>query len=353
MNPKVDEYLKKAKAWRKEMELLREVILEYPLTEDLKWGKPTYAFGESNMLILQPFKESVALMFFKGVLLKDPDGRLGSPGENSQSAKRILFRSSAEITKTKSVLKAFIKEAIELEKSGQKVEFKTSPEPFPEELQAKMADDAKFKAAFAALTPGRQRGYILFINGAKQSKTRADRIEKFVPQILEGRGLHDPPTKSSSKDKGRAGAKTKSAKGETGEKAGVVLLSGGNPQIAKGDGDPPVQAYIAAMPGWKHEIGKSLDAIITRTVPKVKKAVKWNSPFYGMEGQGWFLSCHVLTKYVRVTFFNGVSLKPLPPGFTEKSGEGRWVDIYEDAGLDEKQMKTWVKQSAALPGWKP
>ena len=134
---------------------------------------------------------------------------------------------------------------------------------------------------------------------------------------------------------------------------GVVLLSGGNPQNAKGDGDGPVQAYIAAMPGWKSDLGKRLDALIVRTVPEVKKAVKWNSPFYGVEGQGWFLSFHVLTRYVKVTFFQGMSLEPIPPGGTERSGDARWIDIYEDDGLDEAQMAAWIKQAAAIPGWIP
>lgn len=133
----------------------------------------------------------------------------------------------------------------------------------------------------------------------------------------------------------------------------VRLLSGGNPQIAKADGDAPVQAYIAAMPGWKHDVGKRLDALITRSVPNVRKAVRWNSPFYGIEGQGWFLSTHCLTKYVRVTFFQGLSLKPIPSGGTEKSKESRWFDIYEDEPFDEAQMEDWVRQAAALPGWIP
>lgn len=138
------------------------------------------------------------------------------------------------------------------------------------------------------------------------------------------------------------------------KKVGAVkLLSGGNPQIAKADGDAPVQAYIAVMPGWKSALGKRIDALITREVPKVRKAVKWNSPFYGIEGQGWFLSFHVLTRYVKVTFFNGVALKPLPPGATERSGQSRWIDIYEDDKLDAAQMAAWVRQAAAIPGWIP
>ena len=130
----------------------------------------------------------------------------------------------------------------------------------------------------------------------------------------------------------------------------VVLLSGGNPQIAKADGDAPVQAYIAAMPGWKRGVGERLDALVARTVPGVRKAVKWNSPFYGVEGQGWFLSFHVFTRYVKVTFFRGTSLRPVPPG-ASKGKDTRYIDIHEGDELDEAQMANWVKQAAALPGF--
>jgi hypothetical protein len=137
----------------------------------------------------------------------------------------------------------------------------------------------------------------------------------------------------------------------TGESGKVALLSGGNPQIPKGDGDGPVQAYIAAMPGWKRDIGRRLDALVTGSVPNVRKAVKWNSPFYGIEGQGWFLSFHVFTRYVKVTFFRGGDLRPLPPGVS-KYAEVRYLDIRED-GFDEGQMIDWVRQASALPGWTP
>jgi hypothetical protein len=146
-------------------------------------------------------------------------------------------------------------------------------------------------------------------------------------------------------------AKAKQIKAHDGET--VVLLSGGNPQIAKADGDAPVQAYIAAMPGWKSDLGKRLDTLIVQTVPNVRKAVRWNSPFYGIEGQGWFLSFHVFARYVKVTFFSGTSLQPIPPGGTPKSKEACWIDIYDDDELDEAQMATWVAQAAALPGWIP
>jgi len=130
-----------------------------------------------------------------------------------------------------------------------------------------------------------------------------------------------------------------------------TLLAGGNPQIAKADGDAPVQAYIAAIPGWKRDVGRCLDALIVRTVPSVRKAVKWNSPFYGIEGQGWFLTLHCFTKYIKVAFFRGTSLRPLPPG-ESKQKEVRYLDIHEDDLLDEVQMAEWIRQAAALPGWK-
>src|SRR3990170_5311911 len=164
---------------------------------------------------------------------------------------------------------------------------------------------------------------------------RPSRAVKGKPAATKGKG-----PRATAKADAYAFAKGKPLK----------ILTGGNPQIAKADGDAPVQAYIAAMPGWKRDLGKRLDALIVRNVPNVRKAVKWNSPFYGIEGQGWFLGFHVFTHYVKVTFFRGTSLRPVPPGGTGK--DARWVDIHED-DLDEAQVATWVKQAAALPGWVP
>ncbi|WP_296595769.1 DUF1801 domain-containing protein [Phenylobacterium sp.] len=130
----------------------------------------------------------------------------------------------------------------------------------------------------------------------------------------------------------------------------VVLLSGGNPQIPKGDGDGPVQAYIRAMPGWKRDLGARLDALVLEVVPQVRKAVRWNSPLYGVAGQGWFMSFHVFTRYVKVTFFAGASLDPVPPGGTPRSGESRWIDLHEGE-FDADRMAVWLRQAAALPGW--
>lgn len=169
------------------------------------------------------------------------------------------------------------------------------------------------------------------------------------------------PTKAKPKTKAkpterpsRAAKKRPATKGPAAKKPAapkkVVLLSGGNPQIAKGDGDAPVRAYIAAMPEWKRDIGRRLDALIVRTVPKVKKAVKWNSPFYGVEGKGWFMSFHVFTHYVRLGFFHGTSLRPLPPG-ESKLKDMRYLDIREHDAIDEKQVVSWIKQASKIPGW--
>ena len=166
------------------------------------------------------------------------------------------------------------------------------------------------------------------------------------------KGKGNPPASKSRKSVSKSTSPRKArAKAKSGTKAKPVkLLSGGNPQIAKADGDAPVQAYIAAMPGWKSKLGKRLDAIIARSAPNVRKAVKWNSPFYGIEGQGWFLSFHVFTRYVKVTFFMGASLRPVPPG-ASKHKDVRYFDIHEDDQLDEAQIASWVKQAAALPGF--
>ena len=151
--------------------------------------------------------------------------------------------------------------------------------------------------------------------------------------------------------KGERSTATKSKAPLVGAKPVVKLLSGGNPQIAKGYGDAPVQTFIAAMPGWKHDIGRRLDALIVRTVPNVSKAVKWNTPFYGIEGEGWFLGFHCITKYVKVAFFRGMSLRPRPP-VESKQKEVRYLHLHEDDQLDEAQFADWVKQASQLPGEK-
>jgi uncharacterized protein YdeI (YjbR/CyaY-like superfamily) len=192
MNPKVDGFFRKAKKWQKEMEKLRTIILECPLTEELKWGKPCYTFQDRNVVIIHGFKEYCALLFTKGVLLKDPKGILIQQTENMQAARQLRFTNVREIVQMKPVLKAYINEAVSVEKAGLEVTYKkTSEFKVPEEFQNRLDENRALKTAFNALTPGRQRGYLLYFSGAKQSNTREARIEKYRPQILKGKGLND------------------------------------------------------------------------------------------------------------------------------------------------------------------
>ncbi len=192
MRPEVKTFIKNASPWQKEIEGLRDIILQTSLDEDFKWSKPCYIHEGNNVVIIQPFKNCLGLMFFKGALLKDPKGILKDNGPNSQSAKRLEFTNLDEISKSRSTIKAYIKEAIEIEKSGQKVELKKKPEPIPDELAAMFKKKPALKKAFEALTPGRQRAYILHFSSAKQSTTRVSRIEKCIARIMEGKGINDP-----------------------------------------------------------------------------------------------------------------------------------------------------------------
>ena len=192
MNPKVDWYFQKAKKWQEELEILRIIILDCQLTEELKWGCPCYTLKNSNIVLIHTFKEYCAVLFFKGALLKDSKGILVQQTKNVQSARQIRFTNAREIVEMQPILKAYIAQAIEVEKSGLEVEFKTTTEfGVPEELQHQFDEIPELKAAFDALTPGRQRGYILHFSEPKQSKTRASRVEKYMPHILNGRGLND------------------------------------------------------------------------------------------------------------------------------------------------------------------
>jgi len=191
-NPRVDAFLRKAKSWQAEMAQLRTILLGCPLTEELKWGKPCYTFENSNVVIIQGFKEYCALLFPKGVLLKDPKSILIQQTENVQAARQLRFTTVREIVQLKPVIKSYIDEAIAVEKADLEVTYKkTSEFKIPAELQDRLNEDLAFKRAFKALTPGRQRGYLLYFSGARQSKTREARIEKCLPQILESKGLHD------------------------------------------------------------------------------------------------------------------------------------------------------------------
>lgn len=192
MNPKVDFFFNKAKQWKEEYEALRKIALALGLTEELKWGQPCYTYQNNNIVLIHGFKEYCAFLFFKGALLKDPNGILVQQTKNVQSARQIRFTNVKEIDKLKTALKAYIKNAIEVEKSGQKVNFKKTKEfDMPEEFLSKLEESPDLRSAFDSLTPGRQRGYLLHFSSAKQSKTREARIEKYIPHILKGKGLDD------------------------------------------------------------------------------------------------------------------------------------------------------------------
>ncbi|HEX7713131.1 MAG TPA: YdeI family protein [Bacillota bacterium] len=192
MNPKVDEYLRKAQKWREEFEKLRMIILDCQLTEELKWGKPCYTFQGSNIVLIQGFKEYCALLFFKGALLKDPHGILIQQTENVQAGRQIRFTNVREIVTMETILQAYIDDAIEVEKAGLEINFKKNTGlTIPEEFQNKFEAIPALKTAFEALTPGRQRAYILYFSEPKQSKTRESRVEKCMQQILNGKGLND------------------------------------------------------------------------------------------------------------------------------------------------------------------
>jgi uncharacterized protein YdeI (YjbR/CyaY-like superfamily) len=191
VNPKVEAFFANAKRWREELAALRAILLDCPVTEEFKWRAPCYTFQGGNVATVWGLKENCALSFFKGVLLKDAEGILVAPGENSRSMRLIKFTSVPEISAMEAILKNYIHEAIDVEKDGLKVDFRKDDLEFPEELVNKLNENADLKAAFEALTPGRQRGYTLYFSKPKQSRTRVSRIEKCAPRILDGKGLHD------------------------------------------------------------------------------------------------------------------------------------------------------------------
>jgi uncharacterized protein YdeI (YjbR/CyaY-like superfamily) len=191
-NAKVDSFISKAKKWQKEYESLREIVLDCGLTEELKWGVPCYTYQNANLVLIHGFKEYCALLFMKGALMKDPKGILIQQTENVQAGRQIRFTSSEQIDKLKTALKAYIKDAIAVEKSGAKIEFKKAADfAVAEEFQRQLDQSTHLKEAFEALTPGRQKAYLLYFSSAKQSKTREARVEKAIPKILEGLGMDD------------------------------------------------------------------------------------------------------------------------------------------------------------------
>jgi uncharacterized protein YdeI (YjbR/CyaY-like superfamily) len=191
MEPKVDKYLSTAGKWQEEQKKLRAIALECGLTEDLKWGKPCYSYNGKNIVVIQGFKNYCAFLFFKGFLLNDPEGILVKTGENTQVGRQIRFTDVRQIVKLKAAIKAYIYEAVEVEKAGLKGNLKLHPKPIPEEFQEKLDANPKLKKAFDALTPGRQKAYIFFFSAPKLPKTRVARVEKSLRQILNGKGLNE------------------------------------------------------------------------------------------------------------------------------------------------------------------
>jgi hypothetical protein len=291
--------------WRgKTLSRMRKLIKEADpdVVEEWKWmGAPVWSH-HGNICTGESYKSVVKLTFVKGASLKDP-ARLFNSSLDGNVRRAIDIHEGEEVEE--SAFKALVRQAAALNSPG-----KSKP--------SKKVEAANPRKAVAKSS------------ARKPTKSSAKQVPAHPAM----------PKASSTKSKGPAVA------------AKPTLLAGGNPQIAKADGDAPVQAYIAAMPGWKRDVGRRLDALIVRTVPGVRKAVKWNSPFYGVEGLGWFLSLHCFTKYVKVAFFRGTSLRPVPPG-ESKHKEVRYLDLHEDDELDEAQLATWIRQAAALPGWVP
>ncbi len=287
----IDERIRSLADWRGEtLAAMRRLILaaDPEIREEWKWmGTPVWSRA-GNICTGETYKQVVKLTFARGAALKDPRG---------------LFNSSLE---------GNTRRAIDIHK-GETV----NAAAFKALVQAAVAENLRLSAG--------------------KSKPPAKRGAPSTAGTVKA----TPATTSP-------GNATKPRKAKTKTKTGTVLLAGGNPQIAKGEGAAPVAAYLAALTGWKQDLGKQLDALIMKCVPGVRKAVKWNSPFYGVEGQGWFLSFHVFTRYVKVTFFRATTLRPVPPGGTGK--EARWIDIHEQ-DFDATQMTKWIKQAAAQPGW--
>lgn len=322
----IDRKIRELGGWRgATLARMRALILEAApgTTEELKWmGTPVWSH-DGIVCTGESYTKVVKFTFAQGASLPDPS-RLFNSSLDGNTRRAIDLHEGEEIDAD--AFQALIQAAV-----ARNASFKKKSKP----AVGKAKPAAKKAAAETTPSePAASKGRLAA--GAKRN------VEKAEPAAKKA----NPASKKGE----RAAIQPESA---TGEAKQVKLLSGGNPQIAKADGDAPVQAYIAAMPGWKREIGERFDAIVTQAVPGVRKAVKWNSPLYGVEGQGWFLSFHVLTRYVKATFFNGLSLTPVPPGGTEKSRESRWLDVYEDDAFDEALFTSWVKQAAALPGWKP
>ncbi|MGH9549749.1 MAG: DUF1801 domain-containing protein, partial [Terriglobales bacterium] len=308
----IDQRIRSQGDWRAEtLSALRRLIHEADpeIVEERKWVKATNPTGVpvwSRAGIVctgETYKQVVKLTFARGVSLEDPRGLFNSSLEGN--TRRAIDIQEGELLDAKA-LKALIQAAV------------------AENLRSTSSKSTSAKSTVP--------------------KSHSSRSQPSKLQPLKAGAKAKPSV--NAKSSAREAKPIKASKREQ-----VVLLSGGNPQIAKADGDAPVQAYIAAMPGWKHDLGKRLDSLIMRSVPNVRKAVKWNTPFYGIEGQGWFLGFHCMTKYIKVAFFRGTSLRPVPPG-KSKQKEVRYFDIHEGDEFNEAQFAAWVKQASQLPGWR-
>lgn len=298
------------------LERVRQLIREADpeIVEERKWkkatnpeGVPTWSHG-GIVCTGETYKDVVKLTFARGAALDDPHG---------------LFNAS---------LDGNARRAIDLREGEQ-----WNAKAFKALIKAAVAENLRSQAPHASAAK------------TTASKSLASRTALPKNAMKKSAPKKSAAAKSSStRSAASKPSSMKTAVDRNGKK--VTLLSGGNPQIAKADGDAPVQAYIDALQDWKHDVCKRIDELIVKAAPQVRKAVRWNSPFYGIEGQGWFASYHVFTRYVKLTFFRGASLKPVPPG-AGKDADGRWIDIHEDDELDEAQLLSWIKQAAAIPGW--
>jgi hypothetical protein len=310
----IDKLIAKTKDWRGDrLAEIRKLIHEVnpEVVEDWKWmGTPCWSHN-GMYLIANPHKDKVKLTFFHGAQLPDPK-KLFNAGLGGGKWRAIDIREGDKVDK--SALKALLRAAVKYNATHEVPRSKGSRKSMPKKKATKKA--AKKAAKKKAVRNG--------------GKTAAGKVATMAASTAAR-------TAARKTSPGKAAARPR-------------LLSGGNPQIAMADGDAPVQAYIAAIPGWKRDAARRLDALIVRTVPGVRKAVKWNSPFYGTGELGWFLAFHCITKYIKVNFFRGASLDPLPP-VASKDKNTRYVHIYEDEPLDEAQLASWIRQAAARPGW--
>lgn len=332
----IDQKIKDLGDWRgNTLDRMRRLIKEADpeVVEELKWmGTPVWSHG-GIICTGETYKDKVKLTFAKGAALKDPSRLFNSSLDgNARRAIDIFERGKIDPAAFKKLIQDAI--ALNLETARKKSAKASAPAKRP------ATTSTRPRATMDLETDTRKSTQKIANKAAKKTVTKT--AAKTTSKTAAKTPAKSPTKKSMATAKPTAAGKRATAKPK--------LLSGGNPQISKSEGDAPVQKYIAAMPGWKRDVGRRLDAIISRAVPQVQKAVKWNTPFYGIKGQGWMLDFHCFTKYVKVGFFRGGSLRPLPPGVS-KDKNVRYLDIYENDKFDEAQFKDWVKQASKLPGW--